>query len=144
MRWLAVLGLTMLATVAAAGGATGPARAGTIQPGAPACVVNYGITAAYTGGFYGQITVELSGFQAGLGWELTFNFVSPDQRIVLLPNEQWSQSGENVVIGNQSQATPADGSIQFSFIADDGADNPPPVNFTFNGVPCTTGAVLPQ
>jgi cellulose binding protein with CBM2 domain len=137
MRRLAVLVFTTLATIAAACAVTGPARAAT-QLGAPGCAVNYSVPAAYSGGFVAEITVEIFNFQPRFGWELSFQFVSPQQQVVSVPSEQWFQSGENVVIENQSQPTPANGALQVGFVGSDGTANPPPVNFIFDGVACTS------
>lgn len=100
--------------------------------------MNYDVIAAYSGGAISEIAVDFSGFPAESGWEASFSFVSPQQQIILFPNEQLSQSGESVIITNPSQATPSEGSLQVSFVATTGATNPPPVNFNFDGVACTT------
>jgi mannan endo-1,4-beta-mannosidase len=139
MRWQAVLGTT-LATIAVAGAVAGPARADT-QAGTASCTVSYSSPSAWPGGFYGQVSVGLSGFPAGSGWQISFSFTSPQQRIQYFPGEQWSQIGQFVVITNTSQVMPQ-GSVQLGFIGGYGASNPPPVGFTFNGVACSSGTVL--
>lgn len=142
MRWLAMLGFATVATVTAAGAVTGTARADTALPGPPRCAVSYTPTSEWYGEYSAQISLIYDGFPAELGWQLSFDFVSPGQRIVSFPGEQWYQSGEHVIVTNPSQATPGDGSLQLGFIGSSSDVNPPPVNFTFDGVACTTGAIV--
>jgi hypothetical protein len=142
MRRLAALGLIMLATIATALALTGPARAGTTQAGPASCAVNYTVITEGGGEFYAQISVIYQGYPAGIGWVFSFEFASPQQLIAAVWSDQWSQSGEAVAVTNQGQAITGNGSLQLSFIGVYGSVNPPPVNFTFDGVACSTGAIL--
>lgn len=137
MRRLAVLGFTLLAAIAATSAVSGPARADTTQASPASCAVSYGSIAVWSGGFYVQIDVAFSGLPAGTGWVLTFDFASPQERIVQVPNEQWSQVGEHVVITNSSQVMPAAGLLPLSFIISYSTAAPLPVNYTLDGVACT-------
>jgi hypothetical protein len=139
---LAVLGIATMVTVAAANGVSGSARADATQASPPSCVVNYSVVEASFSYFYAEITVDFSGFPAEPGWRLAFSFASPQQQVLVLENEQWSQSGENVVVANPSQPTPSTGSVQVGFLAAYNYQfNPTPVNFVFDGAACTIAAI---
>lgn len=133
MKRMAALLLTLLAT-----GASAVAMPGAAQASTQSCAVDYVVTAQWPGFFAAQIDVTFIGFPTQLGWTLAFDFVSSGQKVVGAGNGMWSQSGRHVVVtsGPFSTVQPGGGSLSVGFLGSYVTDNPPPVNFIFNGIPC--------
>jgi len=139
MRRLAASLFAILAAATALLASGAPAQAAT-----PSCTVSYLVVNQWSGGFEAQIIVGYSGFQQAFGWTLSFDFTSTGQRIATVWTGNWSQSGEHVTVSSSQSAysgmVPGSGSVSLGFIGTDTGLNPPPDNFTFDGVPCSTAA----
>jgi Cellulose binding domain len=135
MRRLAVSLLATLVAVTTLFVISGPAQAAT-----PSCAVSYAMVNQWGGGYFQtQITVSYSGFAPAYGWMLSFDFASSGQRIVGGWNGAWSQAGTHVTVssGSYSSVLSGGGSFSLGFTGSCTGVNPPPENFTFDGVPCS-------
>lgn len=142
MRRLAVSMLSALATIAALFTVSGTAKADT----APSCTVYYAVTGQWSGIFQAQITVNYYGIPSSLGWTLGFSFTSSGQRIVTVwSGGNWTESGTGVSVTSGPYGGPVaagSGTLQVGFVGSYAVVNPPPENFTFDGIPCTQ--IVPQ
>jgi len=139
MKRLTALLFTLLAIPAAAVAIPAAAIPAAAQASTASCAVDYAVTAQWSGFFEAEITVSFTGLPAQDGWTLAFDFVSAGQRVVSAGNGMWSQSGRHVVVtsGPFSTVLPSGGSMSLGFIGSYVTVNPAPVNFVFNGIPCT-------
>jgi Cellulose binding domain len=140
MRRLAASLLASLAAITTLFVSTGPAQAA-----APSCAVSYVVVNQWSGSYFqAQITVSYSGFPPAYGWTLSFDFTSSGQRIAAVWNGMWSQAGSHVTVtsGPYSSVVPSGGSLVVGFTGTYTGVNPPPDDFTFDGVPC--GETVPQ
>ena len=132
-RILATLAVAGLATAAAGVLALAPAHAATAG-----CRVNYQIANQWPGGFQAQVAVTNLGDPL-TGWRLAFDFSTDTQHVGTGWNGSITQAGRHVEITNPTWnttlATNATATIGFNGTYVD--VNPPPVNFTLNGVACT-------
>jgi Cellulose binding domain len=136
MKRLVGILLAALATITMTIALPGAARAATATP---SCTVGYIVAGQWSGFFEAQITVSFSGFPTAEGWTLSFDFVSPGQRIAQGWNGTWTQSGRHVTVtsGPYPVVLPSEGSLTLGFGGTYTTVNPPPTNFVFNGTACT-------
>lgn len=103
------------------------------------CSVGYSVTATWSGGFNGGITIFNTGTTSVSSWTLGFAFAN-GQVVSSSWNSTYTQSGANVTLTNVSY----DGSIApggvvtgVGFTASAGSTNAAPTAFTLNGVACS-------
>lgn len=130
---------TLLAAGLAFGGAAAvaaPSAAATV----PSCTYSYVVASQWTGGFSAELAVSYMLSAPSSGWTIGFDFVSPGQHVIAGWNESIVQSGEHVVVTPGSAVSvviPQSGTIVVGFVASYTTSNPPPVNVTFDGIPCS-------
>jgi len=111
---------------------TGPSNSGT------GCHVTYNVVNQWNTGFQVAINIENTGSASLTSWVLTWTFPS-NQQITGLWNGSALQSGAavNVTNLNYNGLIPSGGSYNgVGFTANYSGSNPPPTNFSVNGVAC--------
>jgi O-glycosyl hydrolase len=101
------------------------------------CSVSY-TPDQWTGGFTASVTISDTGSTAINGWNLAFTFPG-NQQITDAWNGQYSQSGENVTIANESYngTIAAGGSTSLGFQGTWSTSDASPTAFTVNGTACS-------
>jgi hypothetical protein len=101
-----------------------------------ACTVTYTTTSQWTGGFVASVTIT-AGPSAIDGWTLEFRFPG-DQQVTNAWNGAKTQSGENVMITNESYNAdiPAGGSTSLGFQGTWSTSDAAPTSFTVNSTAC--------
>jgi cellulase/cellobiase CelA1 len=104
------------------------------NPPTGACVSTYTVTAQWTGGFQGDVTIRNSSTSAATGWTASFAFTA-GQQISQAWNGTVTQSGTAVTARNASWngSLPPGGTASFGFTASSASSNPvPAVSCTLN------------
>lgn len=131
--------IALVAAVAlAAGLATTITAAPAAQAATAGCHVTYTVPSQWTGGFQANITIVNFGPPL-VNWTLGFTFVDPGQRVIQGWSMIWTQSGSTVRATSTWGTLETNKPFTIGFIGGWATSNPPPTNFTINGVPCSTG-----
>jgi len=111
---------------------TGPASSGT------SCRVTYSVVNQWNTGFQAAINIANTGSTALTSWTLAWTFPA-NQQITGLWNGSAVQNGAAVSVNNlnYNAVIPSGGSYNgVGFTANYSGSNPPPTNFSVNGVAC--------
>ncbi len=131
--------LKAVATDAGTGitGISAPITITVLPRSTPTCKVSYQLSSQWHGGFQANIAITNTGATRINSWVLKFTFPG-DQKITNLWNGNYTQSGEQVTITNQSwNGTIAPkGSIGLGFNGSWTSNNTSPTSFTLNGQVC--------
>jgi chitodextrinase len=104
------------------------------------CQARYAVTSTENGGSVTSLTLTNTGTILWHGWVLKFTFPG-DQQVTSMTGGTFVQRGADVTVNNTNDnyQLPPGQSLQITFDASHGADNPTPQAFTVNGIPCTLG-----
>jgi endoglucanase len=114
-----------------------PTATATGNPPAAGCGLTYGVN-DWGGAFSGTIALTNTGATAWTAWTLTFGFPG-NQKVTQGWSGQWSQTGTQVTVTNQSWngAVAPGATISLGFNGSYSGSNPRPTSFTLNGTACT-------
>ncbi len=113
--------------------------ASTAKAQTTSCSVGYSVTATWSGGFNGGITIYNTGTTTIPTWTLGFAFAN-GQVISSSWNSTYSQSGSNVTLTNgqyTGNIAPGGSVSGIGFTASASSTNAAPTAFTLNGVACS-------
>jgi len=96
------------------------------------------VAGQWPGGFLGEVFIANRGTAAISGWTLAWTFPG-NQRITNLWNGVVTQSGSSVSVRNAAWngTIPANGTVNFGFLADFSGTNANASALTLNGQACT-------
>ncbi|WP_433828243.1 cellulose binding domain-containing protein [Actinoplanes sp. CA-015351] len=108
---------------------------------ATGCRVDYAITAQWSGGFQGSITLVNLGDRVE-NWTLNFMFPDANQKVDQGWNADWTQAGTAVTVRNAgwNGTVAAGASVTAGFTGRFSGANPVPASFSLNGTTCTGAA----